>query len=120
MPDNKWVDTNGYLGPDRRRRPTNKRWGDRRQLDETTKPPALGALLRRLRVQMTSVAVQQDRSRALQLLRAAITEASRQNYPECLAALKAADRILRIGTPAEAHKVDALITEAADHAGEGR
>jgi hypothetical protein len=120
MASNKWIDSNAYLGPDRRRRPANKRWGDRRRFDETTEPPPLGALLRRLRVQMTSVAVQQDRSRALQLLRAAIAEAERQHLPQCADALKAADRILRIGALSDAHKADALITEAANHAGSGR
>ena len=116
----KWVDTNAYLGPDRRRRPMNKRWGDRRQFDDTTQPPPLGALLRRLRVQMTSVAAHDDRARALQLLRGALNEAERMHYSQCADALKAADRILRLGTPAEASKADAFIAKAADHAAEGR
>ena len=112
----KWVDSSGYFGPDRRRRAGRKPWKDRRHLDEAGKPPALGALLRRLRVQMTGIAASRDRGLALQLLRAAINEAERLQYGQCADALKAADRILKMGTPAEIPQADSYIAVAADHA----
>lgn len=117
---NKWVDNSDYFGPDRRRRSAGKRWSDRRHHDETGDLPPLGALLRRLRVQMLGLASPEDRRHALQLLNGAIGEASRQGMLECAGALQAADRALREYGAAAASQIDAKIVEAMDHASAGR
>ena len=112
----KWVDNTDYFGPDRRRRPGSKRWGDRRHDNEAGDLPPLGALLRRLRVQMLS-ANPDDRRRALQLLTGAIAEANRLGYRRCSAALQNVDRILR--QPGDARALaaaEAELGEALSHA----
>lgn len=109
----KWVDSSGYFGPDRRRR-GGKRWGDRRVLDEAAKPPPLGAMMRRLRVQMLGLSTADDRRHTLQILAAAITEAERLRYYRCADSLKQADQILR--TSGDPQAADVRLTEAANHA----
>jgi hypothetical protein len=108
----KWVDNPGYIGPDRRRRSGPKRWSDRRRFDATEKFPPLGALLRRLRVQLLGMYTNDDRNRALQLLAGAISEALRQHLFECAESLKRADKILRTGPAGDLSQVDAAILEA--------
>jgi hypothetical protein len=108
----KWVDNPGYIGPDRRRRSGPKRWADRRRFDATEKYPPLGALLRRLRVQLLGMYTPDDRARALQLLSGAISEALRQQLFECAESLKRADRMLRTGPAGDLSEVDAAILEA--------
>jgi hypothetical protein len=108
----KWVDNNDYFGPDRRRRPGPKRWSDRRRHNETQELPPLGALLRRLRVQMTGLRTPEDHRHALQLLNAAIGEAQRQGLMQCARALQDADRMLRSIGPSASAKADELIVEA--------
>lgn len=117
---NKWVDNAEYFGPDRRRRPATKRWGERRRDDEAGQIPPLGALLRRLRVQMLGITGKDDHVRALQLLNGAISEASRLGYRQCAAALQAADRALREHGSKGVNTADAKILEAMDHAGSAR
>jgi hypothetical protein len=116
----KWVDSNGYFGPDRRRRPVQKRWGERRGLDEAGEPPPLGAMLRRIRVLMMDLSAPDDRRRVLQLLTAAITSAERQRFFQCADALKAADRTLRLGGSGDVSTADARVVEALGHAGAQR
>jgi hypothetical protein len=108
----KWVDLNDYFGPDRRRRTGKKPWRDRRHHDEATKPPALGALLRRLRVQLMDVNGPDHRRRALQLLDAALAEAQRQQAFEVLNLLRRAQTALRNGSPADLPEVETAISEA--------
>jgi hypothetical protein len=115
---NKWVDKREYFGPDRRRRGPSKRWGDRRRDDEAGELPPLGALLRRLRVQMLGLSTAADQHRALQLLSAAIGEANRRGFRHCGAALQAAESLLRAGGDSSA--IEAKIAAALDHAGAGR
>lgn len=111
----KWVDNPDYIGPDRRRRSGPKRWKERRHLDETaSQRPALGALLRRLRVVLTGLNQPDDRRRALQLIGAAITDAERQRFFQCADALKQAERMLRAGDAFSA--VDVRVVTAVDHA----
>ena len=112
----KWVDSNGYFGPDRRRRPAQKRWGERRGLDESGEPPPLGAMLRRMRVLIMDLSSPDDRRRVLQLLTAAISSAERQRFFRCADALKVADRALRLGGAGDVATADARIVEAFDHA----
>ena len=116
----KWVDSHGYFGPDRRRRAGGKRWKDRRLFDETGEPPPLGALLRRVRVLMTDLSTPDDRRRALQLLSAAISSAERQHFFRCADALKKAEIALRLGGPPEAAVADGHIVQAIDCAGARR
>ncbi len=112
----KWVDNSGYIGPDRRRRSGQKRWGDRRRFDATEKYPPLGALLRRLRVQLLGMYSPDDRARALQLLAGAMSEALRQHLFECAESLKRADKMLRTGPAGDLSQVDAAILEAMEKA----
>ncbi len=114
----KWVDIDGYFGPDRRRRPGSKRWSERRHDNQAGDPPPLGALLRRLRVQMMGIASGDDRNRAFSLLRAAIGSAERQSMFKCADALKQADRLLRTGGAIT--DIEALVVEAANHAAANR
>ena len=113
----KWVDTHGYFGPDRRQRSGSKRWKERRTLDEAGKPPALGAMLRRLRVLIMDLSTLDDRRRALQLLSAAIVDAERLHFYRCADALKQADHALRLGGEREARTIDSRLNEAIDFAG---
>jgi len=110
----KWVDNTEYFGPDRRRR-SAKRWGDRRHYDETVPLPPLGALLRRLRVQMVSLTPDQC-AHALQMLNGAIGEANRQGLRRCAASLLAADAAIRQSGARGSAIADAHLVEAMDHA----
>jgi uncharacterized membrane protein len=114
----KWIDNTEYFGPDRRRRPA-KKWNDRRRHNEATELPPLGALLRRLRVQMISL-TPEGCGHALQMLSGAISEANRQGFRQCVAALQNADAAIRQHGPRAAAQADALLVEAMDHAGSGR
>jgi hypothetical protein len=113
----KWVDSSGYFGPDRRRG-GSKRWGDRRKLDESGQAPALGAMLRRLRVQMMDLGA--DRQLTYQMLSAAIRDAQRLRYLACADALQQADHALRTNSPNAAAIAEARIVEAMTHAGAHR
>lgn len=79
----KWVDNEVYFGPDRRKGGLGKRWGDRRSYDDAGEPPPLGAVMRRLRVQLNGVISSDDRRRAYDLARFAASEAERQRLAEC-------------------------------------
>lgn len=108
----RWVDKPDYFGPDRRRRPGPKRWSERRRHDEAQDLPALGALLRRLRVQISSFATPEQRRHALQMMSAAIAEAQRQGLQSSAAALQDADRALRLGDAGAAAVADEKLVEA--------
>lgn len=116
----KWVDNNEYFGPDRRKRGTSKLFGERRKYDETGELPPLGALLRRLRVQMLAISTGEDAARALPLLAGAIAEANRLGYRQCAATLMDVDRILRQQGARAAQTADVKLIEAMDHAGARR
>ncbi|MBI3439226.1 MAG: hypothetical protein HY054_11370 [Proteobacteria bacterium] len=116
----KWVEQNGYIGPDRRKRPGPKRLMDRRRRDETSASPGVGALLRRLRVQLLGIYSQEDRLRVLQLLAAATYEAHRQRLYECASTLQRAERILRSGPAGDIAAADAALQEALGLASAGR
>jgi hypothetical protein len=120
MMTDKWVDTNKYFGPDRRRRSGSKRWGDRRGLDEAGRPPALGSMLRRVRVQLMSQLTPDERKLTLQILSAAIGDAERQRFHRCADALKQADRALRTSGPNAVAEAEARLIEAMDYAGNQR
>lgn len=112
----KWVDNPDYFGPDRRVRSGPKRWSDRRRLDEASKPPALGAMLRRMRVQLMNMPTPDDRRRAHQMINAAVKEAERLRLYECADALKRLDHDLRNVRGYNASALDSLIIEALDKA----
>jgi len=114
----KWIDNTEYFGPDRRRR-SAKRWGDRRRHNEATELPPLGALLRRLRVQMVGLTPSQC-GHVLQMLNGAIGEANRQGLRRCANALLAADAAIRQSGSSAAAIADAHLVEAMDHAAGGR
>ena len=116
----KWVDTNAYFGPDRRRRTGKKPWKDRRTLDESGQLPSLGHLLRRLRVQAMDLSTPEDRRHMLQIMSAAITEAERNQAFQCADALKQADRLLRLSGSAETRALDGLLTDAMNYAAAAR
>jgi len=113
----KWVDNTEYFGPDRRKRPGPKRWRERRGADEAGEPPPIGALLRRLRVRLLNP-TGDDRKHALEMLRAAIYEANRLGWRQCVVSLQAADQILRSNGAASA--LESKIAEAMDHANANR
>lgn len=115
----KWVDKPDYFGPDRRLRSGQKRWNDRRRHDEAGQPPALAAMLRRVRVQLMNMPTPDDRRRAHQMLNAAVKEAERLQYYRCADVLKRLDADLRNIRSANASSLDALMNEALDHAGTG-
>jgi len=79
----KWVDNEVYFGPDRRKGGLGKRWGDKRSYDDAGEPPPLGAVMRRLRVQLNGIAISDERRRVYDLARFAAAEAERQHLPEC-------------------------------------
>jgi len=116
---NKWVDNTDYFGPDRRLRSAQKRWNDRRRHDEAGQPPALAAMLRRIRVQLMNMPTPDDRRRAHQMLNAAVKDAERLRYYRCADALKRLDSELRNIRGANASSLDALINDAMDFAGSG-
>lgn len=80
----KWVDNTDYIGPDRRRASPGLRWRERRRFDETTpEPPPLGAMLRRLRVQILGMQSAADRLHVMQLAAAAAKQAEVQRSFPC-------------------------------------
>jgi hypothetical protein len=79
----KWVDNEVYFGPDRRKGGLGKRWGDRRSYDDAGEPPPLGAVMRRLRVQLNNIATPDERRRVYDLAKFAASEAERQHLPAC-------------------------------------
>ncbi len=115
----KWVDNTDYFGPDRRLRSGAKRWNDRRRHDEAGQPPALAAMLRRIRVQLMNMPTPDDRRRAHQMLNAAVKDAERLQYYRCADVLKRLDSDLRNIRGANASSLDTLMNEALDHAGAG-
>lgn len=118
-PMTKWVDNGEYFGPDRRQRSRSKLFNERRRRDETGELPPLGALLRRLRVQMVSL-TPETCPHALRLLAGAISEANRLDYRQCLAALYNADRVLRANGASAATAADTHLLTAMEHAGQRR
>lgn len=106
---NKWVDNTFYFGPDRRKRDNGKRWGDKRKQDDSGEPPPLNAVLRRLRVVLMDMSTPDDRQRALQLTRLAMTSADRQGLRACADAIGDAVRCITNGDIAGA---DTKIVEA--------
>jgi hypothetical protein len=116
----KWVDTHGYFGPDRRRRTGKKPWKDRRSLDESGQLPSLGHLLRRLRVQAMDLSTPEDRRHMLQIMAAAINEAERNQAFQCADKLKQADRLLRLSGGADMAALDGLLTDAMNYGSANR
>lgn len=116
---NKWVDNSDYFGPDRRLRSASKRWNDRRKFDEAGQPPALAAMLRRIRVQLMNMPTPDDRRRAHQMINAAVKDAERLHYYGCADVLKRLDSDLRNIRGANASSLDALMDQALDHAAAG-
>ncbi|OQW59829.1 MAG: hypothetical protein A4S17_02780 [Proteobacteria bacterium HN_bin10] len=86
----KWVDNEVYFGPDRRKGGPGKRWGDRRVYDDAGQAPPLGAVMRRLRVQLSDTSRPEDRRRIYELARFAASEAERQHFPACADPLREA------------------------------
>lgn len=84
----------------------------RRRHDEAGRPPPLGALLRRLRVQLMDMSGPNQRRRAMQILDAALTEAQRQHEFGVLDVLRRAQLMLRTGAAADLPAVDGAISEA--------
>jgi|GEM_PF-1952903 len=112
----KWVDNTDYFGPDRRKRSGSKLWNERRHHNDAGDLPPLGAMLRRLRVQMVSLTTDAV-PHALQLITGAIAEANRQGFRQCASALYEADAVLRQRGAAGANTADTHLIEAMDHAG---
>lgn len=110
----KWVDTNKYFGPDRRRS-GGRRLFERRTLDEAGDIPPLGHILRRLRVHLMSTS-QDDRTLIMQMLMGAIREAERLHYYKCADSLKQVDHVLRTGGHGALAEADSRLVEALDHA----
>jgi hypothetical protein len=93
----KWVDNEVYFGPDRRKGGLGKRWGDKRSYDDAGEPPPLGAVMRRLRVQLNGVASSDDRRRVFDLARFATSEAERQHLTGCADYLRTVLDAIKIG-----------------------
>ncbi|MBL8547751.1 MAG: hypothetical protein JNL81_14885 [Hyphomonadaceae bacterium] len=93
----KWVDNEVYFGPDRRNGGLGKRWGDRRSYDDAGPPPPIGAVMRRLRVQLNSVVSGEDRRRVYDLARFAAAEAERQHLTATADHLRAVLDAIKIG-----------------------
>ena len=93
----KWVDNEVYFGPDRRKGGLGKRWGDKRSYDDAGDPPPLGAVMRRLRVQLNGVVSSDDRRRVFDLARFAASEAERQHLAACADCLRAVLDAIKIG-----------------------
>lgn len=108
----KWVDNTTYFGPDRRRN-SQRRLLNRRKRDEAGDLPSLGALLRRLRVQLVTQSDEQ-RSYALGLASAAATKAKALGQTECAVLInRAANAIARSARdPAAAAEAEQLLIEA--------
>ncbi|MEZ5994128.1 MAG: hypothetical protein R3C25_00080 [Hyphomonadaceae bacterium] len=107
----KWVDNEVYFGPDRRRRDASKRWSERRRYNDAAERPPLGAVLRRLRVQISVVGSPEQRRHLLDLAKFALSEAERQYLPECADHLREALRHITLAQydAADAHIVEALV-----------
>jgi len=93
----KWVDNEVYFGPNRRKGGLGKRWGDRRTFDDAGEPPPLSAVMRRLRVHLSSIATPEDRDRAHEFAQFAASEAERQKLPACASALREAMTLIDTG-----------------------
>ncbi|MGD9816405.1 MAG: hypothetical protein AB7Q23_04150 [Hyphomonadaceae bacterium] len=115
----KWVDNEFYFGPDRRRRDAGKRWGDRRQLNDAADPPPLGAVLRRMRVQLMDLSTAEDRRKVMQLGSLAITEAEQRRDLVCADLIRNALRFIAENQIAQADGciAEALAIASGDHAG---
>lgn len=110
----KWVDNTGYFGPDRRLRSGKRLLRERRRFDEATHPPALPALLRRVRVQLLGLQSAGDREHALELAALAIERAQILQLAEPARMIEAAVRIIADGEPSAYPHADALLAEAAN------
>ncbi|MEJ0061199.1 MAG: hypothetical protein WDM79_17225 [Terricaulis sp.] len=93
----KWVDNSSYLGPDRRHAIGNKmRWKERRRFNEASDLASLSSLLRRLRVQMSGLDRDDNRTHALQLARAALAKAESQQSHACADEIRETARLIAI------------------------
>lgn len=108
----KWVDNEVYFGPDRRKNGLGKRWGDKRAYNDAGEPPPLGAVMRRLRVQLNSISTPEERRRAYDLALFAATEAERQHLPACADSLRNVLASIKAGdfTNADAWVIEAQAT----------
>jgi hypothetical protein len=107
----KWVEGDKYIGSDRRK--GGKRLLTRRRKDETTEPPSLSALLRRLRIALND-ASPAGQKRALQLFSAARKMADELTAAKCSAALGRAEQAFR---DHDIDDADALVAQAMSYAG---
>lgn len=105
----KWVDNEVYFGPDRRKRGLGKRWGDRRTYDDAAEPPPLGAVMRRLRLQLNNARSADDRQRAYDMTKFAAGEADRRHLAACAERLHTALALITAGDLARA---DATVVQA--------
>lgn len=105
----KWVDNEVYFGPDRRKVSVNKRWGERRFYDDAGEAPPLGAVMRRLRVQLNGISTAEERRRVYDLARFAASEAERQHIPACADHLRV---VLNAITPGDFARADDAVTQA--------
>lgn len=115
----KWVDSGEYFGLDRRQRSRVKLFNERRRRDQVGDLPPLGALLRRVRVQMVTL-TPDSCPHALRLLAGAISEANRLGYRQCVTSLYDADRALRETGSSAAMTADAHLLKAMEYAGQQR
>lgn len=112
----KWVDNTSYFGPDRRKARGGLRLSNRRRQDEAGDLPALGALLRRLRVALLGLRTDADREHALRLAAAAIKRAEGLGKLPCADSIKEVARIITGNDAAQFARADTLLIEAMDRA----
>lgn len=105
----KWVDNEVYFGPDRRKGGLGKRWGDKRTYDDAGEPPSLGAVMRRLRIQLNGITTPDERRRVYELARFAAAEAERQHLSECADHLR---NVLNAITSGDFTRADAAVMQA--------
>lgn len=105
----KWVDNEVYFGPNRRKGGLGKRWGDRRSFDDAGDPPPLGAVMRRLRVQLNSLLSPDEHRRLYELAKFAASEAERQHLPACADHLR---EVLKLIGARDYVEADAAVLQA--------
>jgi hypothetical protein len=108
--DRTWIETEAYVGRDRRSKRGGVRFSERRSTTRAVQAPSVPALLRRLRA-----AGFVEPARALPLLDATVSEAARRGAP-CLPSLRALrDLLANAGAslgPAAQAQADALLKDA--------
>lgn len=92
------------------------RLSERRRDDVAGDLPALGALLRRLRVALLGLRTDEDRERAVRLAHAAATQADKQGKTACADTVRAAGRIIAGKDLRQVPEADSLIIQAMDQA----